>query len=185
MNELSNAMILRPAPLWKRGLAQMVDLAIFLPIATTGFYQSALWGHALPFAIAMALTLLVPVVSTALLGGSLGKRLLRLRVVSLGTGLADWRVAWNRHALFSAWVLCSVLAVAPVIDRIGPWKNLAMPPEDFQQSLTGWGVATYVCQTLVWASSLLVLLRPDRRGLHDLWAGTVVVESRTVRSWLA
>ena len=88
------------------------------------------------------------VVTTTLYGRTLGKRILRLRVVMLDTRTLP---TWTASALRSLPVL---IGLAPFIGDAGAWIAL---------------IVVIVCYGLT-------VIDPLRRGLHDHLAGTIVVD---------
>lgn len=170
----------RPPPLWRRFLAQVVDLLVFLPFYMGigfGAELGASWGNPIPFALAVMVFVPVPIAFLALRGATPGKALLRLRVVGTDGHPLGWRRAWNRQALFAAVLLLSVLEEGGAMGRLGPGRNIQDVVEDAAKNLSMWGGLAQLSASLVWASALLVLVRTDRRGIHDLWGGSVVVAS--------
>lgn len=188
MTEPIQILRLRTAPLWKRALAQVVDLIAFLPFHLGMAYGAELgaqWGSMAPFALAMLVYVPVPVAFTALRGATLGKMAFGLRVVVPGLAVPGWRHAWNRQALFIAVLLLTVLEQGAVMARLGPGSSFEQVVEEAAANPAGWGWVAHVAVSLVWASVLLVLLRNDRRGIHDLWGGSTVIEVPKVRRWKA
>lgn len=188
MSEPLQVLRLRAAPLWKRALAQVIDLVAYLPFHLAMAYGAELgsqWGSPVPFALAMLVYVPVPVAFTALRGATFGKMALGLRVVVPGLRVPGWRHAWNRQALFIAVLLLTVLEQGQVMSRLGPGSTFEQVVEEAATNPSGWGWIAHVSVSLVWASALLVLLRTDRRGLHDLWGETTVVEMPKVRRWQA
>ena len=188
MSEMPQALLLRTAPLWKRALAQVVDLFAYLPFHLAMAYGAELgaqWGSMIPFALAMLVYVPIPVAFTALRGATFGKMALGLRVVVPGQRFPGWRHAWNRQALFIAVLLLTVLEQGAVMARLGPGSTFEQVVEESATNPSGWGWVAHLSVSLVWASALLVLLRSDRRGLHDLWGETTVVEMPKVRRWKA
>lgn len=188
MTEPLQVLRLRNAPLWKRGLAQIIDLFAYLPFHLAMAYGAELgaqWGTMIPFALAMLVYVPIPVAFTALRGATFGKMALGLRVVVPGLQVPGWRHAWNRQALFIAVLLLTVLEQGAVMSRLGPGSTFEQVVEEAATNPSGWGWVAHVAVSLVWATVLLVLLRSDRRGLHDIWGGSTVVEIPKVRRWKA
>lgn len=188
MTEPLQVLKLRIAPLWKRALAQVVDLFAYLPFHLAMAYGAELgaqWGTMAPFAMAMLVYVPVPVAFTALRGATFGKMALGLRVVVPGRQLPGWRHAWNRQALFIAVLLLTVLEQGAVMSRLGPGSTFEQVVEASAAEPSGWGWVAHLSVSLIWASVLLVLLRSDRRGLHDLLGESTVVEMPKVRRWKA
>lgn len=179
-DDRQDLILFRPSPLWRRFLAQTVDLLAFLPFYMGigfGAELGAAWGSPLPFAFAVLVFVPVPIAFLALRGATPGKLLLRLRVVGVDGRPLGWRRAWNRQALFAAVLLLSVLEEGAAMVRLGPGADIQKVVEDAAGNMSGWGWTAQLAASLVWASALLVMVRPDRRGLHDLWGSSIVVPS--------
>ena len=171
-------LLFRPPPLWRRFLAQALDLLVFLPFwmgIGFGAELGASWGNPIPFALAVLVFVPVPAFFLAWRGATPGKALLGLRVVGIDGLALGWRRAWNRQMLFIVVLLLSVLEEGAAMGRLGPGRSIQDVVEDAAAGLTFWGGLAQLSASLVWASALLVLIRKDRRGLHDLWGGCVVV----------
>jgi uncharacterized RDD family membrane protein YckC len=180
--------LFRPAPLWKRALAQLADLALLVVVgvAFSGVVRlSYQWGTMLPTGLLVVLWQSSLVGFVALLGATPGKLLLRLRVSVPGQAVPGWRRAWNRQAPFLAVQILSLVEQAGAMARLGPGATLDELMAEAATNPSGWGWAAHLAFMVVWVAALFVLMRPDRRGLHDLWADSVVVEGRSFRAWRA
>lgn len=180
--------IFRAAPLWKRGLAQFVDLLLLVAIGVVFSEVVRLsyeWGTMLPTAVLMVLWQTSLVAFVALRGATPGKLLLGLRVAVPGQSSPGWRRAWNRQAPFLAIQILSLVEQAGAVSRLGPGVTLDALMAEAATNPSGWGWAAHLSFMVVWVSALFVVMRPDRRGLHDLWADTVVVDARSFRAWRA
>jgi uncharacterized RDD family membrane protein YckC len=180
--------IFRPAPLWKRALAQFVDVLLLL--ATGVVFSDVVrisyeWGTMLPTGALMVLWQTTLVAFVALRGATPGKLLLGLRVAVPGQSSPGWRRAWNRQAPFLAVQILSMVEQAVAVARLGPGVTLDALVSEAANNPSGWGWAAQLSFMVVWVSALFVVMRPDRRGLHDLWADTVVVDGRSFRAWRA
>jgi len=178
----------RPAPLWRRALAQIADLGLLLfvaPLFSDAFDLSAQWGSILPMAVVVALWQPIVVAFVAFWGATPGKMLMGLRVVVPGETRLGWRRAWNRQSPFLAVQFLSLLEQAGALIRLGPGTTLDDLVLEAATNPSGWTWMGHLATMLVWASALFVLMRPDRRGIHDLWADTVVVVGRPIRAWRA
>lgn len=178
MDDTQELIIFRPPALWRRLLAQLVDLLVFLPFYMGigfGAELGAAWGSPMPFAVAVLVFVPVPVIFLAMRGATPGKLLLRLRVVGVDGRELGWRRAWNRQVLFASVLLLSVLEEGSAMGRLGAGVDIQTVVEEAAVNMSAWGWIAQLAASLVWASALLVLVRPDRRGLHDLWGGSVVV----------
>ena len=138
------------------GIVALLDWPVSRAVRDAGF-ASQLLMQLLP-------TLYLVLAYTRVGGGqTVGKRLLRLRVVnargdplSLAASLRRWMVAVG-----VVWPLWWLRPVGP---------DLEMP-----SALVGWGVLTAVLAVLAMDAWLFVANRPARRSLHDLCAGSFVV----------
>lgn len=178
MDDTQELILFRPPALWRRLLAQIVDLLVFLPFYMGigfGAELGAVWGTPMPFALAVLLFVPVPVAFLALRGATPGKFLLRMRVIGTDGRTLGWRRAWNRQFLFASVFLLSVLEEGSAMGRLGPGTDIQAVVEEAANHMSAWGWIAQLAASLVWASALLVLVRPDRRGLHDLWGGSIVV----------
>lgn len=177
---IGDILLFRPPPLWRRVLAQFLDLLVYLPFYMGIGYGAELgasWGSPAPFALAVLLFAPVPVMFLAWRGATPGKAMLGLRVVGIDGGALGWRRAWNRQGLFIAVLLLSVIEEGAAMGRLGPGRSIQDVVEEAAAGLTVWGGVAQLAASLVWASVLLVLIRKDRRGLHDLWGASVVVSA--------
>ncbi|MCB9496751.1 MAG: RDD family protein [Fibrobacteria bacterium] len=181
MTESANIVLLRPAPLWMRALAQVADLGILVllsPLFGLATQVSLQWGNALPLGISAVFYAVLPVVMLSVWGATPGKMLLGLRVVAPGEVRLGWRRAWNRQALFQIVPFLFVIVVGSAIAHVGPGVTAEEFLERAPLDPSPWAGALQMVLWATWISALVGAFRPDRRGLHDLWSGTVVVLRR-------
>ena len=155
------------AGLWHRGAAFIVDglilgligYALGLALFDT-FVRLGPWGRVVGFVVALGY--FVPQESTRGGGQSLGKRLLRIRVVDAqGNALSPARSAL-RFAIFG----------------VPYFLNGAPLPIDVLSFAHGVPVAVLVSGGLLALAYLLVFNRRTRQSLHDLAVGSFVVRVR-------
>jgi uncharacterized RDD family membrane protein YckC len=133
---------------------------------------SSVQALAHPFALAMGLTVVASaayyVVPTARWGATLGKKWLRMRVHSLDGGLPDWSQSLIRYFAFVG--LGAFGTVVTILDLVV--NKAFMPSNVAVDALTL--VLSQVTLVLTIVSIVFITSRPDRRGLHDRLARTVV-----------
>jgi uncharacterized RDD family membrane protein YckC len=152
-----------------RALALAIDLA---PVAVLAYFVGA-WAY-----LAAALYFIV---CHRLLGWTLGKRLLRLRVTDRAGGKLTWRASAGRF-FASSWGLLAWSALGALVYALHrdqrvvftlsrlTWRELALP------LLYGALAATIFVTYL--GGFLLAVFHPQKRTLHDLLAGS---ELRRIR----
>jgi uncharacterized RDD family membrane protein YckC len=147
-----------------RCAASLVDLAVVALLEWPVSHAVHGAGFASQVLVQLLPALYLVLAYTRIGGGqTLGKRLLRLRVVdargaplTLAASARRWAVAVG-----VAWPLWWLRPVGP---------GLEMPP-----TIAGWGVIAIVLAVLAIDSWLLLANLPTRRSLHDLTAGSFVV----------
>jgi len=133
------------------------------------------WQNSAPLALVSVGWWMVGLYLIVRFQGTPGKRLLGLRILRTDGRRAGWLDAINRQILFiglSALSLMQqgrVLASAPSNTTLEGFLDLLTENPGSFAWVGDAGLA------LLWASCLLILMRPDRRSLYDLWSGTVVV----------
>lgn len=155
----------------RRLVALIVDSILWVLVYLVGLFLSLAVFSGLdvrPEAVAVGLWslsfLLVFVVVPSLAGGSTpGRALLGLSVQSATADATPW---W-RHLVREVALLWPVA----VVPSLGAWVDAAVPDQP------GWTLLVVFGLPLAWLGllGLVSLLRPDRRSLPDLSAGTRVV----------
>lgn len=156
--------------LWKRSLAMWGDSLIFGTIALfwivpSGVVTSPAWQGAGLLALDVAF-FAYRVLAHAFAGQTVGKRLAKVRVVSITGGSVTIRQAVVRESLPLTIGAISILAGAA---RAGFGQRMPAPLAELLGLL---GLAT--CIALL-VDPLFAIVHPRRRALHDLIAGTVVI----------
>lgn len=178
MNDETNLLAWTPGEPWRRLLATVADLLFFLPIAMLAVPATELsiqWQNSAPLALVSVSWWMVGLFLIVRFQGTPGKRLLGLRIVRTDGHRAGWLDAINRQILYIALSGLSlmqqgrVLATAPSDTTLEGFLELLTQNPGQYAWIGDAGLA------LLWASCLLILMRPDRRALYDLWSGTVVV----------
>lgn len=169
----------RPAELWRRILAKVLDGVFFLvllsPVVDYGVRSSFRWHNIGPFALVTLLFPLLEIVLTKVFQGTPGKRMLGMRVLRLDARPPDWIDSIQRQLLILVLLLVQSLQVASILPNLPSEFDLQALSQAIQDSPSGWAVASDFATVFLLASSALVLVRPDHRSLQDIWAHTVVV----------
>jgi uncharacterized RDD family membrane protein YckC len=167
-----------PGEPWRRLLATIADLLFFLPLAMMAVPATELsiqWQNSAPLAMVSVGWWFLGLCLIVRFQGTPGKRLFGLRIVRTDGRRAGWLDAINRQILFiglsglSLMQQGHVLATAPANTTLEGFLDLLTENPGSYAWVGDAGLA------LLWASCLLILMRPDRRSLYDLWSGTVVV----------
>jgi len=167
-----------PGEPWRRLLATLLDLVIFLPMAILVFLATDLsiqWQNPAPMTVANVSWWFATLYLIVRFQGTPGKRLMGLRIFRTDGRRPEWMDAINRQILFIGLSSFSVLQQGALLSYIPPGTTLDAYPKLLAEHPTSWAWVGDAGLALLWASCLLVMMRPDRRALYDLWSGTVVV----------
>jgi uncharacterized RDD family membrane protein YckC len=173
---------LRYAGLWARFVANMLDALVIMTF-TIVCYGSVSSSKLLSVTLAlplMAAGLGYSVVLHAHGGQTLGKMLMRIRVVSTTGDTIAWREAWRRSSVEMLLGLMASASSLIAMTRLpdagwgGSWLQLAEQLRPLEPVWSSW--ATAAVQVWVWSQLVVLLLNRERRALHDFIAGTVVIK---------
>ena len=171
------------AGFWLRLKAGLIDFVILLPLFLVGFWATT-GGPAGAVAYSMvssAVYFAYSIAGHAIWGQTLGKHVVRIRVVDVTGRRIGWRQAVRRS---------SVDIILGVIAQVAyTWVILRIPVAEFE-ALTWVQIQNrYVAERPTWAAAteyvywawlasevVSVLFNKRRRALHDFIAGTVVVK---------
>ena len=108
------------------------------------------------------------IIPTMRWGATVGKRLVRITVHSLDDELPDW---WQSTVRYFAFIgLGTFGGIVTVLDLV--------VNKSFLPSNTAVDILTMILSQFTWlltiVSIVFIIARPDRRGLHDLIARTIV-----------
>ncbi len=162
--ELASAQHTRPAGLWVRGCALLVDVSLVAIMIT--IVKTPLWrDRPTPFGlIGLPLVAVLSIVGIARWGTTPGKALFELEVASVATGgRPTWRQAIARTALLGAGPI-GLAIVSRLLVLVG-W----MGPNDLFE-LIGFGLVIVLALAVAHAS----LRVPGKRTPWDRVAGTIV-----------
>src|SRR5882724_2123009 len=168
---------------WRRLGALLLDFVILSPItafAVWGMFQVRLFQlyYLLP---GFLLSLFYEVYLVRRFGGTPGKRLMGLRIATIGGERVEYRHALLRHA--PQLVLSQTAAIGMIL------ASLHMTDSEYQ-ALTwlDWSERLRVAgpwwlqplqhaqNAWIWSEFLVLLTNRKRRALHDFVAGTVVID---------
>lgn len=168
-----------PGEPWRRLLATIADQVFFSPLALLliPVLETAIrWQSPAPlFGIAIVWTW-ATLWMTVQFQGTPGKRLMGLRILRIDGTRVGWLDAINRQLLYIVLQALAILQHAAALPGAAPDSTLESYMERIASQNPGsWALAGNVGLAVLWGSMMLILLRPDRRAIYDLWSGTVVV----------
>jgi uncharacterized RDD family membrane protein YckC len=170
------------AGFWPRFFAGFIDGLIFLPLLYLFKYIDGFSKY--NFCITSTLTLLFFIFYEVYLvkqyGGSLGKLVLKLKIIRTDGLIVGWKESFMRYSVSIAIHLISVVIVIIAVQHISDdiffnvsfWKR-----SDFIDSL---GTHWWDTILAVWFFSEFIVLQTNdrKRAVHDFIAGTVVINAR-------
>jgi uncharacterized RDD family membrane protein YckC len=174
--------VLRYAGAWQRIAAQLLDLLVFMPIIALDVVFGARSHTAVLFTFVLShfAIIYLYIYMVARYGGSPGKLLLGLRIVMLDGSAATARAALLRYS-----VLGLLSFAAAIVTLIATMK---MPEQAFQalsylergsvvdELMPGGEFLVYLMFGWIFGCFVMLLAHAQRRTLHDLMAGTAVVQ---------
>jgi uncharacterized RDD family membrane protein YckC len=174
-----------PAGLWVRILANIVDIIVWtVLIAVLSYICALIFGSSLELIPLIAQILVsvgvaaIPIYMLTKYGTTPGKQYLGMRVQIVGTttppgvGRSLWRELGAKYlGMIGASVICAPLAAGQLLNsdilENGDIMQIAI-------SVVGWTIVAPLVLGII-IVALPIAIRKDRRGLHDLLAGTEVV----------
>jgi uncharacterized RDD family membrane protein YckC len=167
-----------PGEPWRRILASLVDSLCYLPmaIALVPATEIALkWQSTAPIVATSVLWWFLNLWLILRIQGSPGKRLLGLRIMRIDGAKLGWLDAINRQILYICLSGFLIHQQGVILADLPPGTTLESYVKLTPQGSSSMFWVVDAGLALLWASCLLIMLRPDRRALYDLWSGTVVV----------
>lgn len=163
-----------PSPISSRFLAALIDVAVLLPVAGLMVLNHIYWKSVVLLPIFAAFNILYVPVFEGLLGGTMGKLVLKLRVVK-----TDGR----KMGLFRSFVRSGVFALSNAVSLYLWWHlytdgtmgdvhtlrellGVDLPSSEYRDLL---GIAGIV-------SVVTIPLTSERRALHGFWSGTKCIK---------
>jgi len=171
----------RYASFWERLLANLIDACIllFLSIAATFLAIASERGWFVVHAFAIAADLSYPIVMHAKYGQTVGKRILRIQLRRVSGESITWMHALLRSsvdvAIAAAHLWIILFAAIDGSIRVSPETTIKELGLSFG-AVKGARLIRQIGSAWTWSEIASVLLRKDRRALHDLLAGTIVVK---------
>ncbi|HUR60111.1 MAG TPA: RDD family protein [Opitutaceae bacterium] len=173
------------ATFWQRFAAGWLDFFVLLPLyigvwTAEAYSKAAAWVFAAPAAFGYAA---YAIYFHGRTGQTLGKRMMKIRVVRTTAERIDWREAGLRSSVdvgFAALTCigaCMAFAAIPDADYYVGWSQRHQNLADQEPS---WMRGIEYASTIWMLSEVVVMLfNPQRRALHDFIAGTVVIQDST------
>jgi len=172
------------ASFWRRLSAYFVDFLLVAPIlyAANHFAGNSKGYYPAFLVLGLALSLFAHFFMVWRFGGSPGKLLLGVRVVSVDGSRISALSAAMRHSiefvLFLAASVASGIGAASL--SAATYQSLALP--DRAQAIeaaapTWYGVVAILAALWTWSEFAIMLTNSRRQSLHDLMAKTVVVRA--------
>lgn len=168
----------RVCPLWQRLAARIIDTSLVVPMAPLmidvldrTFQSRNIFAVA---AVSIGLAAL-ELFFVTVFQGTPGKRILGMRILRQDGKAPTPMDAFQRQALFIALVLLDLLHMGAALPQLPEGTTVENMYTAIQEIDTSWLLPDRIVTGIAMSAVLLVALRPDRRGLHDIWAETVVV----------
>ena len=157
------------AGFWTRGAALIFDGSLTLALLVVCGLLSQLW-------VGVVLLLVYMTALHATTGQTLGKFLLRIRVVSLTGGALGWQRAILRTvaSLWMPGVVALLLTAISVLERLSG-RFAATYQEELLPVRVGMSAGTGLLVLLYSGGLMLAAFQRDKRAFHDLFAGSRVV----------
>ena len=176
------------AGFWPRVGALLIDMLIFAPLIIL-----VLWieKYSRLFAVywlipSALLALWYSVHLVARFGGTPGKLLLKIRIVSVDGLPITWRQAFIRHLPeFALSILTSAAFCLPLLamsdSRYAEIISLGARGQELRAHMPSWYAPVEIAgQIWTWSEFIVLLTNAKRRALHDFIAGTVVIRTAPV-----
>jgi len=171
------------AGFWKRFCAVLLDFCIIALFGLLFIWLEG-FGRTLAIIIAIPSSLLFQVYSiffNARFGGTPGKLLVGIRITKPDGSQIGWPEAWKRSAVDIAFNLIILLVTILALIRVDPIQYVALPFMKrmflLQTLWPSWyGLVIPFQQVWFWSNIAFLLIDKRKRALHDLIAGTIVVE---------
>jgi uncharacterized RDD family membrane protein YckC len=169
------------ASVWARFASLILDGLLWMPVALGASYaasRSPVWGTIL-FPAALVSFVVYQVGFHARFGATVGKMILRIRVVRTDFSAIDLNVALRRSFVDAVFRLGLAIVSVQVLRSLGP-----VPVDSLMELVKALqankSYAALSNMESLWTLSEVAtcLFNRQRRALHDLIAGTLVVKAR-------
>lgn len=170
---------------WQRFAAMWIDMFVLLPLV---FVQ--LWLDSISKIAAFVLVIPMAAVYSAYsiychgrFGQTVGKYVMRIRVVRISGEHIGWREAWLRSSVDVAFAFLGAvslfIALATISDASYYGIDWIQRSQNVQAHEPTWLSWTFTAsQIWSWSEVIVMLFNKRRRALHDFIAGTVVISER-------
>jgi len=167
----------------QRAYAQMIDALILLAI--TGVFMwlkgPSKQAEYLLYPLETALLVGYTIFFHGRFGQTIGKRMAGIKLMKANGQSASWKEAWLRDSvgmtLLVPTVICHYIALNAIPDALyasSSWRELPGLLATHEPAVPHW-IKT-LSTIWFWSELVTMLLNKRRRALHDLLAGTVVVQ---------
>jgi uncharacterized RDD family membrane protein YckC len=172
---------------WIRLGAFFVDAILPLPL-TLIFFSDILnrREHDVLYVASFIIALFVHVYCVKKWGGSPGKLLCGLKVVTEDLRAVGWKEAWLRHGGNLVLSVASGIVYFWALGQITDSEFSSLGFMDRTRRIMAISgnaqtAITWLTNAWMWSEFIVLLCNSRRRALHDFLAGTVVVRSRSLR----
>ena len=172
------------AGFWLRLIAMFIDGIVFLPVAIIYLYTRAeSWEIAVMTTIPYCfLYALYNIYFHGRWGRTIGKMVIRIKVVTQNGKDIQYRHAFMRHSVDLVLAALSAVAFSMALDSVkdigffhGDWQQLNTL---FHNALpTWWNSVKAATQTWVFSELVVLLTNKEKRSVHDFIAGTLVIRT--------
>jgi uncharacterized RDD family membrane protein YckC len=178
-----------PATFSQRLAAALIDLAVFLPVIAA---QAIFFKHSKGLAIALVIPLSFCFLAYVIYchgryGQTIGKRVMRIRVLTISRERLAWSNAWARSsvdigltALSTLSFFVALLHIPESLYYVDSYFEQIKNLQAYEPFWTSWSATA--TQVWVWGEFVTMLFNKQRRALHDFIGGTVVVSERSTSS---
>ncbi len=166
----------------KRASAAILDSFVLAPIALAYIFAPSLPpGWLLVVSIAyVTLSSAYPVVGHACFGQTLGKRWLKIRVVTVDGGRIGWGQSIRRSSVDAVFTVLTIgLFIITVSELPAEFVLAGFEKRDAMLEavrVTEWEWLRWTAVAWFWSEVITMHFNPKKRAIHDFLGGTVVIE---------
>jgi len=172
---------------WIRFGAYWLDALILMPFSLLVTWLNGLNREIFFFTFipSLAVSIFFHVYCVKRWGGSPGKLICGLRIVSTSLQAAGWREAWLRYSILLAVSLLSMAVYIYALNQMSDAEYLRLSFLERSKRIVELGgsmqtAATWLTQIWVWSEFIVLLTNKQRRALHDFVAGTLVIKNAKI-----
>ncbi|MBI3856778.1 MAG: RDD family protein [Planctomycetes bacterium] len=170
---------------WIRLAALLLDLLILSPITLLNtwllnFDRKIIYVALIPN---LMVTIFYHILCVKILGGTPGKLLCGLRIVTTSFMPLGSKEAWLRYSMNLVLILLSTVWYVHAVEQMSDAEFLSltfMEKSRRMRELGGstWTLFYWLNQIWTWSEFIVLLTNRQRRALHDFIAGTVVIRTQ-------